>query len=477
MFRRLFVIVTVAALTLAASCAAPPPPPELPAVPGEMLVGVDAVGQASALEAVTILSSVAGEVDMERSVPELGVYLVRPSAAVTDAIRTFSALDGVAFAEPNRIYSVPDPILDTLDGASVLVNDPNAGSAQWHHAKISDPQAWQYGSGDGVVVAVADTGTDCTHPDIRCVAGYDATTRTGLASGVNSDGHGHGTHVSSTATSTGNNGVQGAGVAWSARVMPIRVLGSSGSGSLSDIAAGAVWAVDHGARVINMSLGGAGGAATLQSALQYAVARNAQVVCAAGNANNTAPSYPAAYPECISVAATDQNDRRASFSSYGSTVDVAAPGVQINASCRGGGFCGMSGTSMASPVTAGVLALLVGRGITTAQARGILENTADPLTGQTGLGRGRINALKAMQAVPAAPTLVPPPTSVIVTVTPPSFETEVGPTPTRFPGTPAPVVTPVHTEIAPGVPDCRVERVSRTDAVTGFDIVVRCVEP
>lgn len=456
------------------ACATSPARPAPPPVPGEVLVGLEGAGDVGTFEAVTILSAVVGEVDMERSIPQIGVFLLRPAAPVTDAVRTLSTLDGVAFAEPNAVYSIPDPILESQD-AGVLVNDPNAGSAQWHHARIFDPQAWNYGSGEGVIIAVADTGTDCSHPDVRCVAGYDATTRTALSPTTNSDGQGHGTHVSSTAASIGNNGVQGAGVAWSARVMPIRVLGSNGSGSLDGIAQGIVWAAEHGADVINLSLGGASGSSTLQTALRYATGRDVQPVCAAGNTGNQSLSYPAAYPECVSVAATDQGDRRASFSTYGSTIDVAAPGVQINASCRGGGFCGMSGTSMSSPVVSGVLALLIGRGgVTAAAARSILESTANPLTGQSGMGRGRVNALAAMAAVAPAPTTVPPTPPVIVTATP--RPSAVVPTRTPFPGPSASPEPPVHPSPTPALPACEVVGVSAPgEAVAGFDVLLRCV--
>lgn len=460
---------------LAACTSPPPPPPELPPVPGEVLVGLEAAGgEVSAYDAVMILSAVHGEVDLERSIPQLGVFLVKPSAPVTDAIRALSVLDGVAFAEPNAVYSVPDPVADALDPPSIMVNDPRVQS-QWHHERIFDPHAWDYGSGAGVVIAVADTGVDCSMAEIPCVAGYDATTRRDLAPTTNSDGHGHGSHVSSTAAGAGNNGNAGAGVAWSARVMPVRVLGSNGSGSMDGIAAGIVWAVDHGADVVNLSLGGPGGSQTLRSALQYATARDVQPVCAAGNAGNTAPSYPAAYGECVSVAAVDSRDIRASFSSYGSTIDVAAPGVGICATLRGGGWGCWAGTSMSSPIAAGVVALLMGRGVTAAQARAILESTADTLTGQSGMGRGRVNALAAMQAVPVAPTNAPPTAPVIVTATPPRFETEVvGPTRTPFPG-PGQTVT-ADDPAQPPPPNCRVILVSRADAVAGeFDILTRCV--
>ena len=158
-----------------------------------------------------------------------------------------------------------------------------------------------------------------------------------------------------------NNAIGGVGTGPGAQLICAKVLSDRGQGSTSAIAQGVIWSADRGADVINMSLGGPGSNTTMRNAIVYAQSRGAVSVCAAGNSNTSNPSYPAGYPECVGVAATTDSDGKASFSNFGSiNVDIAAPGVSILATCRGGGHCRMSGTSMAAPNAAGVFALIMG---------------------------------------------------------------------------------------------------------------------
>jgi subtilisin family serine protease len=176
------------------------------------------------------------------------------------------------------------------------------------------------------------------------------------------DDYGHGTHVSGIAAAASDNGIGIAGMAWGARIMPLKILDSGGNGSDSDVAAAMVWATDHGAQIINLSLGGDAPAAVMEAAVNYAYGHGVTVVAAAGNTGKPGVVYPAAYPNAIAVAATNSNDNHASFSSYGAEVDLAAPGVGIYSTywTRTGGstYTSLSGTSMAAPHVAGVAALL-----------------------------------------------------------------------------------------------------------------------
>lgn len=164
------------------------------------------------------------------------------------------------------------------------------------------------------------------------------------------------------------------------------------------MASGIVDAADHGAKVINLSLGSSQSAQTLKDAIDYAWNKGAVVVAAAGNDGTSAPTYPAYYNQVLAVAATDNNDHKADFSNYGKWVDVAAPGVDITSTYVGGGYKTMSGTSMAAPHVSGLAALLAAKGLDNTQILGAIQSTAEDVTG-TGSNweYGRINALNAMQ--------------------------------------------------------------------------------
>jgi thermitase len=210
-----------------------------------------------------------------------------------------------------------------------------------------------------VRVGVIDTGIDQGHPDlagrtVACAQSFDV-----LEVGQCADGNGHGTHVAGTLAAKANNGVGIAGVAFNADLVVCKALDDEGAGSIVDVANCIGWASSQGAKVISMSLEG-GDFVTLRDAVSNAWAGGdgAVIVAAAGNEGDTKLAYPAAYPEVVSVAATDDRDVHATFSNANADVETAAPGVDILSTVPGGGYEPLSGTSQATPHVAGVAAIL-----------------------------------------------------------------------------------------------------------------------
>lgn len=284
--------------------------------------------------------------------------------------------------------------------------------------------------GLGARVAVIDTGIDCAHEDLAagCIYGANFVT-----SALPFDDHGHGTHVAGTIAARAN-GIGVIGVAPEATVYAVKVLSASGSGSWSGIAAGIDWAVANGMDVINMSLGGSSYSQAVADAVAAADAAGVLIVAAAGNSGccNTV-GYPAKLPAALAVAAVDQFDMRASFSSTGPEVDITAPGVAVRATvptgtcslCDPSGYRALSGTSMATPHVAGVAALLMSRGRTAGESWTLLTATAKDL-GPAGrddqYGAGRVDALAAVQGGAGDPPPPPPQdsTAPVVAVTNPA---------------------------------------------------------
>lgn len=279
---------------------------------------------------------------------------------------------------------------------------------QWGLPRIKADRAWDLTRGDAsVVIAVVDTGVMTTHPDLadNLVAGFNTITQTSNVA----DDHGHGTHVAGIAAAVTDNGLGLAGVAGNSKIMPLKAMGANGSGLTSDIAEAIVWAADNGADVINLSLGSPYFSQVLQDAINYAYNLGAVVVVAAGNENTNALRYPAACNNVITVAATDANNLKASFSNYGSHIDVAAPGVGILSTTRDGGYGYMQGTSMATPFVSGAVALIKAYRpqLTPAQIETLLGITAIDL-GAAGkdiyFGYGLIDVERALtEAVDTSP--------------------------------------------------------------------------
>ncbi|GAA2482527.1 S8 family peptidase [Winogradskya humida] len=281
-------------------------------------------------------------------------------------------------------------------------SDPYRGD-QWDFTKIGVAQAWEHSTGSGVIVAVIDTGVDATHPDLagHILPGIDYVAGT---TGTSTDPNGHGTHVAGTIAAITGNDVGISAVAPDARIMPIRALGADGSGNMADVAKGIVYAADHGADIINMSLGADEEITAMTTAITYARGKGVTVVAAAGNdgENGSPVNYPGADPGVIAVAATDSSDQVASFSNRGSYVDIAAPGVQILSTYpTGSGYATDSGTSMATPHVAAVAALIKAYrpAATPDQIEQTLEDTAVDLgvAGKdTSYGWGRVDAAAAL---------------------------------------------------------------------------------
>jgi subtilisin family serine protease len=267
------------------------------------------------------------------------------------------------------------------------------------------PKAWDVTQGSSkIVVAVADTGVDPKHPDLRgaLVPGWDFVNNDADPS----DDHGHGTAVAGVIGARSNNHVGGAGICWRCLIMPLKVLDAKGSGDDTLIAAGIVWAADHGAQVINLSLGGPGSSVELTNAMAYANAKGVIVVAAAGNAGVTTQSFPAADPHAVSVAATTVADKRYSWSNFGSWVRLAAPGCNF-ATILGGGYGTFCGTSSATPLVSGLVALELSAqpAATAGEVEEALARAAVPLPAF--VQYGRIDAGKTLALLhPAAATKV-----------------------------------------------------------------------
>lgn len=327
----------------------------------------------------------------------------------------------------------------------------------WDLDKMNMSAAWDKTTGDNsVVVAVVDTGVDYNHPDLKDnilrdaggnIVGYDY-----FNNDIDPiDDHGHGTHVAGTIGATGNNdpnhstdtGTKTVGVNWNIKIMPVKFIGSGGSGYISGAVSSWQFAVDNGAKVINNSWGGSGGVDLLKDAADYVVSKNAVNIAAAGNNNlDTSGFSPANMPKLITVAATNHNDAKSCYSNYGIKIDVGAPGgdstscggvddailsarAATNTMCTstnsiGNYYCLARGTSMASPHVAGLAALIlsVHPDFTPEEVRSALRKTADKVTGSpwdSKLGYGRINAASAVNinVTPATAKIYSPTNSTI----------------------------------------------------------------
>jgi serine protease len=247
-------------------------------------------------------------------------------------------------------------------------NDPGLNS-QWalDPIKTSFLNAWPLSKGGGVIVAVIDTGVDARHPDLkgRVLAGHDFLGHGAVDRYVRpmTDRCGHGTHVAGTIAAGRNNGIGIAGAAPNVKILPVRVLDCGGWSS--DVAKGIVWAVNRGARVINLSLGGPGPDSALAKAVRYARSQGAVVVAAAGNNHGQCTTgrnrtvYPGATTGAIGVGAVDASFSHACFSNTGAYVDISAPGVGVLSTLPGDKYASWNGTSMATPHIAAAAALVL----------------------------------------------------------------------------------------------------------------------
>jgi subtilisin family serine protease len=246
----------------------------------------------------------------------------------------------IKFAEPDQ-WVAP----------GLTPNDTYYGNA-WHLHMVQASVAWDYALGNGITVAILDSGVNGTHPDLqgKMVPGwnfYDNNDNT-------ADVHGHGTKVAGVVAATSNNATGVTSIAWNAKLMPIRISAPDGYATWSTVASGLNWAANNGARVANISYA-VHGSSTVQSAAQYMKNKGGVVVNSAGNSG--AFDAAAASDAMISVSATNSADSRTSWASWGAYVDVAAPGEGIWTTNSGGGYSTVAGTSFSSPLTAGIVAL------------------------------------------------------------------------------------------------------------------------
>jgi serine protease len=332
-------------------------------------------------------------------------------ATADEAVRAASALrqdptvesvdyDVEASIPPGEAWTAADPgtfaeCAPAQPGAATkgFPDDP-CFRYQWHLRQVSLPAAWALGQGRGVTVAVIDTGVSRV-PDLRdtkIVAGYNFVADNERAE----DDHGHGTHVAGTIAQATNNRLGVSGVAFGATILPLKVLSAEGRGSMAAIAQAIRYAADHGARVINMSLGGPFPVTTIRHAIDYARNKGVVVVAAAGNDGRGRVSYPARYPGVLAVASTQFDEHTTFYSNWGKEIDLAAPGGNTKVDQNGDGkpdgvlqntvvpgdisrtdYLWFMGTSMASPHVAGVAALVIGAGVTRPDAvEAVLLETA-----------------------------------------------------------------------------------------------------
>jgi subtilisin len=260
---------------------------------------------------------------------------------------------------------------------------------------IRAPEAWPISQGDGVDVAIIDSGVDFRHPDLAPNIGAGVNfVRPGAAP---TDETGHGTMVAGIACASQVNGYKG-GVAPRARIHPVKVTREDDTATLSDVLLALEWVVDRDIPIANMSFGTDTYSLAFERAVTRAIDRGLTIVAAAGNEGRQRVAYPAAFPGVIAVAAIDQESRVARFSSTGPEVDLAAPGVRVLSTAAGGGYARASGTSFAAPFVTGVAALYVDLNpqASPAEVRRALRNSAVPLRGSSGVGAGRVDALNAV---------------------------------------------------------------------------------
>jgi subtilisin family serine protease len=354
------------------------------ALPG----GVFSASLGAALRAV-------GASDARALGPGSNTYLLRiaPSIDPRAAAMRLHALPAVLYAEPNHMRR-----------AARIPGDEVAGE-QWALAAIRAFDAWDLTTGANVTIALLDTGVSPTHPDLKdnLLPGFDFRNLDADAR----DDDGHGTYTAGVAAARGDNGIGIAGICWSCKILPVKVLDRRGQGDDATIAAGLRYAVDSGARIISMSLGGPEDTRVMREAVAYARDRGVLVVAASGNgqAEGNLPNYPAAYPSVLAVSATGRDETVTAFSTTGDFIDIAAPGAGVWSTfwsrTEGDGYGAANGTSAACPHVAGAAALLlsVRPELTAEQLGELLQLGADDL-GPPGrdaaYGAGRLNLVRPL---------------------------------------------------------------------------------
>lgn len=353
------------------------------------------------------LEQIMREIDGD-SVRKLGyTHVFKSKSMRTEAlIGYFQEKWKPVYAEPHYLYLTNAPRTRAsaegdAGGQAIVPNDLLYAEYQWNLPAIETERGWTLSKGtEEVIVAVLDTGVQLDHPDL---AGKLTEGTNIVADDAPNDDVGHGTHVAGVIAAAVNNKEGVAGMSWYNRVMPVKVLDSSGTGTTYSVAEGIIWATDHGAKVINMSLGNYASAQFLHDAVQYAYDHDVVLIAASGNDNTDQPGYPAAYPEVFAVAATDARSEKASFSNYGDYIDAAAPGDGIPSTYPGNQYAALSGTSMASPHVAALAGLIrsVNPALSNEEVMDIMRSTAVDL-GEHGpdiyFGHGLVDVARALEA-------------------------------------------------------------------------------
>ena len=342
--------------------------------------------------------SLLGKVLDELRVQDEIYYLLETSTDISSLREELSKIPGFLGIEPHRLMTL----------SSITPNDTQF-PLQWNLGLIRVPEAWSVTKGSDIVtIAVIDSGVDFSHEDLQgiFVSGYDFVEDDNTPQ----DDNGHGTHVTGIIAALTNNNKGVAGVTWGQRVkiMPLKVFGENGITGDFVVAKAVVYAVDHGAKIINASLGSPNPSSISQAVVRYAYQNDVVMVCAAGNDGSSGIDYPAAYPETIAVGAVTIDATRASYSDYGPELDVVAPGGDGDqlilstymSTYRGGTYAYAAGTSMAAPHVTGIVALMISQGIVGVEnIRNVLRATAIDL-GPSGYdiyyGAGLVDAYAAV---------------------------------------------------------------------------------
>lgn len=349
-------------------------------------------------------------------------YVVESDVSFPQDEEVLGALPGVECVERNAVHYVefpePSPYESPIPQDTFyhpyLPNDP-LFSDQWDKKITQTDWAWNVATGEGVVIGIVDSGADTDHEDleVNLVAGYNFVDDTTDAE----DKHGHGTHVSGIAAAVMDNAKGIAGIAPGASIMPLKV-SASGQYTDADLAEAIIYACDHGADVVNMSLGSELPSSVVEDAVEYAWGEGLVLCATAGNDGEDTPVYPAAYEHVISVGATTPGDSRWSLSNYGPSVNVFAPGAGLDgvlSTRRGGSYEWRSGTSMAAPQVAGLAALVISAypEYTNLEVRDRIIQTADTIpvshdpriNSRAALGVVDIAEDKAQDAVSCSPAV------------------------------------------------------------------------
>lgn len=394
-------------------------------VPGEFIVKYK---NNSTNAASVVLNSVgAKRVKDLKTLNAQVIKLDNPATNSSDALKQIASNPNVEWVEANRFITLPKIVKDALDKLKSIVKRDDASALvptdpftpddelfdkQYAHKVSQSEKGWALAKANSKkqsVIAIIDTGVDAEHPDLKAkmLPGYDAYGQ----GKEGSDKQGHGTHCAGIAAAITNNKIGVAGYSPDSKIIPVKVLQDSGSGTYAAVADGIAWAAKSNADVLSMSLGGPSSSQAIEDAVKLALKNGKIVVAAMGNDGNERPSYPAAVPGVTAVGATDSSDKIARFSQFGKHISVSAPGVGIMSTfptyANGIGqtnYGAISGTSMACPGVAGLAGLLksVNPSLNGDKLREIIEKSADDL-GDKGFdkyyGHGRINVYKALSSV------------------------------------------------------------------------------